>query len=116
VNTTDKKSRTAPAGTRAFTPPKRRTYPRIDGSAGAPTVLTDVSAAVEETTMGELPAGEDLLVFPPIPLATGQVVADAEGNPVRIQSVEVVVKTEDGKESRIPLTALHGAWWANPPF
>ena len=57
--------------------------------------------------------GEDVLVVPPIPLATGQVLEpEDDGPPVRITKVEVVVSTEDGNELRIPLVLRHGAWWA----
>ena len=53
--------------------------------------------------MAESP-GEDVLVVPPIPLATGQVLEpEDDGPPVRITKVEVVVSTEDGNELRIPL-------------
>ena len=63
--------------------------------------------------MTEPPSGDDVLVMPPIPLATGQLVeADADGPPVRITKVELVVSTEDGGELRIPLVHRHGAWWA----
>ncbi|MCF6745661.1 hypothetical protein E9529_15540 [Blastococcus sp. KM273128] len=62
--------------------------------------------------MAELP-DEDLLVLPPMPLATGRLLEpDGEGAPVRITSVELVVSTEDGGELRIPLEHRHGAWWA----
>ncbi len=57
--------------------------------------------------------GEDVLVVPPIPLATGQLLEpDDDGPPVRITTVELVVSTEDGGELRIPLVHRHGAWWA----
>jgi hypothetical protein len=59
------------------------------------------------------PPGEDVLVVPPIPLATGQVLEpDGEGPPVRITNLELVISTEDGGELRIPLVHRHGAWWA----
>jgi hypothetical protein len=59
------------------------------------------------------PPGEDVLVVPPIPLATGQLLEPADGGPpVRIATVELVVSTEDGDELRIPLVHRHGAWWA----
>ncbi len=59
------------------------------------------------------PPGEDVLVVPPSPLATGQVVEPAaDGAPVRITGVELVVSTEDGAQLRIPLVHRHGAWWA----
>jgi hypothetical protein len=62
--------------------------------------------------MAESP-GEDVLVVPPIPLATGQLLEpEDDGPPVRITKVEVVVSTEDGNELRIPLVLRHGAWWA----
>ncbi len=63
--------------------------------------------------MAEQPA-EDVLVLPPIPLATGSVLEPADdGRPVRITKLEFVVSTEDGGELRIPLVHRHGAWW--PP-
>jgi hypothetical protein len=58
------------------------------------------------------PSGDDVLVVPPIPLATGQLLEPADGPPVRITTVELVVSTEDGAELRIPLVNRHGAWWA----
>jgi hypothetical protein len=59
------------------------------------------------------PPGEDVLVVPPIPLATGHVLEpEGDGPPVRITTVELVVSTEDGRELRIPLVQRHGAWWA----
>jgi hypothetical protein len=62
--------------------------------------------------MAESP-GEDVLVVPPIPLATGQLLEpENDGPPVRITKVEVVVSTEDGGELRILLVLRHGAWWA----
>ena len=62
--------------------------------------------------MAEPPA-EDVLVLPPIPLATGSVLEpEDDGRPVRITKVEFVVSTEDGRELRIPLVQRHGAWWA----
>jgi hypothetical protein len=62
--------------------------------------------------MAELP-DEDVLFVPPVPLATGAVLAAADaGPPVRITEVELVVSTEDGGELRIPLVHRHGAWWA----
>ncbi|MCZ2858037.1 hypothetical protein [Blastococcus sp. VKM Ac-2987] len=62
--------------------------------------------------MAELP-DEDLLVLPPMPLATGRLLEpDGEGPPVRITRLEFVVWTEDGGELRIPLEHRHGAWWA----
>ncbi|MGY1619495.1 hypothetical protein ACI797_22360 [Geodermatophilus sp. SYSU D00691] len=62
--------------------------------------------------MAEQPA-EDVLMLPPIPLATGSVVEpEDDGRPVRITKLEFVVSTEDGGELRIPLVHRHGAWWA----
>jgi hypothetical protein len=62
--------------------------------------------------MAELP-GEDFLVLPPMPLATGQLLEpEDDGPPVRITKLEFVVSTEDGGELRIPLEQRHGAWWA----
>jgi hypothetical protein len=62
--------------------------------------------------MGSEPPGEDLLVLPPIPLATGRLLRD-DDRAVPITAVELVVSTEDGAVHRIPLVARHGAWW--PP-
>jgi hypothetical protein len=63
--------------------------------------------------MAEPPA-DDVLVLPPVPLATGQLLEPEEGDgaPVRITTGELVVCTEDGGELRIPLVHRHGAWWA----
>jgi hypothetical protein len=59
------------------------------------------------------PPGDDVLVVPPIPLATGQLLEpEDDGPPQRITTVELVVSTEDGGELRIPLIHRHGAWWA----
>jgi hypothetical protein len=59
------------------------------------------------------PPGEDVLVVPPIPLATGQLLEpDGDGPPVRITGLELVISTEDGGQLRIPLVHRHGAWWA----
>lgn len=59
------------------------------------------------------PPQDDVLVVPPIPLATGTVLEPADdGPPVAISSVEIVVCTADGGELRIPLVHRHGAWWA----
>ena len=56
---------------------------------------------------------EDVLVLPPIPLATGSLLEPPDdGAPVRITKLEFVVSTEDGGELRIPLVHRHGAWWA----
>ena len=59
------------------------------------------------------PPAEDVLVLPPIPLATGRLLEpEGDGEPVRITTVELVVSTEDGGERRISLVHRHGAWWA----
>ena len=59
------------------------------------------------------PPGEDALVVPPIPLATGHVLEpEDDGPPLRITGLELVVSTEDGGQLRIPLVHRHGAWWA----
>jgi hypothetical protein len=56
---------------------------------------------------------DNVLVVPPIPLATGELLEpDGDGPPVRITKLELVVATEDGGELRIPLVHRHGAWWA----
>jgi hypothetical protein len=62
--------------------------------------------------MGSEPA-EDVLVLPPIPLATGRLLRD-DDRAVAITAVELVVSTEDGGEHRIALVPRHGAWWAPP--
>ena len=57
--------------------------------------------------------GEDVLVVPPIPLATGQMLEpEDDGPPRRVTGLELVVSTEDGGQLRIPLVLRHGAWWA----
>jgi hypothetical protein len=62
--------------------------------------------------MAELP-DEDVLVLPPMPLATGRLLEpEGDGPPVRITKLEFVISTEDGGELRIPLVHRHGAWWA----
>jgi hypothetical protein len=59
------------------------------------------------------PPGEDVLVVPPIPLATGQMLEpEDDGPPVRVTGLELVISTEDGEQLRIPLVHRHGAWWA----
>ena len=59
------------------------------------------------------PPGDDVLVVPPMPLATGQLLEpEGAGPPVRITKLEFVISTEDGAEPRIPLVHRHGAWWA----
>jgi hypothetical protein len=58
------------------------------------------------------PTGDDVLVVPPMPLATGQLLESGDGPPRRITKLEFVVSTEDGDELRIPLVLRHGAWWA----
>ncbi len=60
--------------------------------------------------MGSEPP-EDLLVLPPIPLATGRLLRE-DDRAVAITGVELVVATEDGGEHRITLVPRHGAWWA----
>ena len=61
--------------------------------------------------MGSEPP-EDVLVLPPIPLATGRLLRDDDDRPRVITAVELVVSTEDGGEHRIALVPRHGAWWA----
>lgn len=59
------------------------------------------------------PPGEDALVVPPIPLATGRLLEpEGDGPPVRVTGLELVISTEDGEQLRIPLVHRHGAWWA----
>ncbi|WP_199589257.1 hypothetical protein [Blastococcus sp. TF02A-26] len=63
------------------------------------------------------PSGEESIVLPPLPLATGLLLpgggaADASR---RIAEVALVVRTEDGVEHRVPLVEQHGAWWAPSP-
>jgi hypothetical protein len=59
------------------------------------------------------PTTQQLLFLPPVPLATGAALDDAETGEVRrVTGVELVVSTEDGGELRIPLVHRHGAWWA----
>jgi len=58
---------------------------------------------------------EDVLSFPPIPLATGSVVLDDAGAPAVIDSVAVLVRTVDGREFPLHLVHRHGAWWPPDP-
>ena len=59
------------------------------------------------------PPGEDALVVPPIPLATGRLLeGEGDGPPLRVTGLELVISTEDGEQLRIPLVHRHGAWWA----
>ncbi|SHF77254.1 hypothetical protein [Geodermatophilus nigrescens] len=60
--------------------------------------------------MGGDPA-EDVLVLPPIPLATGRVLRE-DDRTLEVTAVEVVVSTADGTQHRIALVPRHGAWWA----
>ena len=63
--------------------------------------------------MTEPPSGDDVLVVPPIPLASGSMLEpEDDGPPVRITKLELVISTEDDGELRIPLVHRHGAWWA----
>lgn len=54
----------------------------------------------------------DEFMLPPVPLASGQRLADPDGR--RVRAVELVVTTEDDEQTRIPLRSEHGAWWAPP--
>ena len=61
------------------------------------------------------PSGEEVIVLPPLPLATGQLLPGGPGaDPAarRITEVALVVRTEDGAEHRVTLVEQHGAWWA----
>ncbi len=60
------------------------------------------------------PAELTLLVFPPVPLAAGQILlSEADGRPQRVRAVTLVMTTEAGDEARVSLQERHGAWW--PP-
>lgn len=62
------------------------------------------------------PSGEEVIVLPPLPLATGRLLPDGSGTASRrITEVALVVRTEDGAEHRLPLVEQHGAWWAPAP-
>jgi hypothetical protein len=61
------------------------------------------------------PSGEEVLVLPPLPLATGRLLPDGgDADPAarRVAEVALVVRTEDGAEHRLALVEQHGAWWA----
>ena len=62
------------------------------------------------------PSGEEVIVLPPLPLATGRLLPDGT-DPAsrRITEVDLVVRTEDGAEHRVRLVEQHGAWWAPAP-
>jgi hypothetical protein len=60
-------------------------------------------------------SGEEVIVLPPLPLATGRLLPggdDVDPAARRIAEVALVVRTEDGAEYRVALTEQHGAWWA----
>ncbi|MGY1747031.1 hypothetical protein [Blastococcus sp. SYSU D00695] len=64
------------------------------------------------------PPGEEVVVLPPLPLATGRLLPggdDVAPAGRRITEVALVVRTEDGTEHRLPLVEQHGAWWAPTP-
>ena len=63
------------------------------------------------------PSGEEVIVLPPLPLATGRLLPGGDRDPAarRITDVTLVVRTEDGAEHRLPLVEQHGAWWAPAP-
>jgi hypothetical protein len=61
------------------------------------------------------PSGDEVLVLPPLPLATGRLLPGGEGAASaarRVAEVALVVRTEDGAEHRVALVEQHGAWWA----
>ncbi len=60
------------------------------------------------------PSGEEVIVLPPLPLATGRLLPGGDAAPAarRVTEVALVVRTEDGVEHRIALVEQHGAWWA----
>ena len=59
------------------------------------------------------PSGEEVIVLPPLPLATGRLLPDGpDATARRITEVALVVRTEDGAEHRVALVEQHGAWWA----
>ena len=59
------------------------------------------------------PSGEEVIVLPPLPLATGRLLPGGpDAAPRRITEVALVVRTEDGAEHSVALVEQHGAWWA----
>ncbi len=61
------------------------------------------------------PSGEEVIVLPPLPLATGRLLPGGTTDPAaarRVTEVALVVRTEDGTEHRVDLVEQHGAWWA----
>jgi hypothetical protein len=62
------------------------------------------------------PSGEEVIVLPPLPLATGRLLPGGDDTvdlaARRITEVALVVRTEDGAEHRVVLSEQHGAWWA----
>ena len=55
--------------------------------------------------------GQDVLVLPPIPLATGDLLEpEGDGEPVRITKLEFVISTEDGGELRFLAGHWPGSW------
>ena len=59
------------------------------------------------------PSGEEVIVLPPLPLATGRLLPGGpDAAPRPITEVALVVRTDDGVEHRVVLVEQHGAWWA----
>ncbi|MEI4270688.1 hypothetical protein TEK04_03030 [Klenkia sp. LSe6-5] len=60
-------------------------------------------------------ASEDADTFrvPPVPLASGTRLPGPDGP--GITAVDLVVTTDDGATTRLPLRLRHGAWWAPGP-
>jgi len=56
------------------------------------------------------PGATDMLTFPPIPLASGQMYLCADGVARCVEDVEVVV-TAGGQVHRVALDARLGGWW-----
>jgi hypothetical protein len=52
-----------------------------------------------------------VLTFPPVPLATGQVIRESSGLEHRVATVEIIVTTTDGTRRTVPVDARHGQWW-----
>ena len=59
------------------------------------------------------PSNQNLLVFPPIPLASGETHSDADGGKRLVTGVTVLVSLEGTSEpNAVSLEYRFGGWWA----
>lgn len=50
--------------------------------------------------------------FPPIPLLSGDTVADTDGNPHTIEQATITLVGDDGTRFEVDLEYRFGGWWA----